>query len=88
MDERTPRLKYHTQMAWPPNVKLVMHDGEYVYELNREKGKCVPLEDDQEYAQLLLPFLKIFYDFIMHISITSYITGNIYSIPHVCDYMS
>jgi len=38
----------------------------------------MPLEEDWEYARSVLPFLKMFYDSTMHISVSSYVTSHMY----------
>ncbi|XP_012570906.1 zinc finger BED domain-containing protein RICESLEEPER 2-like [Cicer arietinum] len=53
-------------------------DAKYVKELSRDKGLEVPLSKDWDFANTVLPFLKIFYDSTMHISGSSYVTSNIY----------
>lgn len=55
---------------------LELQDKEYVHEL--EKGKGVPTCEDWNNARLILPFLKIFYEAMLRISGTSYVTSNVY----------
>ena len=49
----------------------------YVNELTK-KGKGVPTKDDWNHINLIIPFLKLFYDATVHISGSSYLTSNIY----------
>lgn len=57
--------------------ELSFRDKKYVNELTK-KGKGVPTEEDWKHINLIIPFLKLFYDATLHISGSSYLTSNIY----------
>ncbi|CAK8563656.1 unnamed protein product [Lathyrus sativus] len=57
--------------------ELCFRDKRYVNELTN-KGKGVPMKDDWKHINLIIPFLKLFYDATIHISGSSYLTSNIY----------
>ncbi|XP_073223512.1 zinc finger BED domain-containing protein RICESLEEPER 2-like [Cicer arietinum] len=57
---------------------LEIVDAKYVKELSKAKGPRVPLSKDMDFANTVLPFLRIFYDATMRISGSSYVTSNIY----------
>jgi hypothetical protein len=57
-------------------AKLEMHDRAYVREL--QNGKGLPLLEDWEYVDSILPFLALFHDATVRISGSSYATSNKY----------
>ncbi|KAI5422039.1 hypothetical protein KIW84_045478 [Lathyrus oleraceus] len=57
--------------------ELSFRDKKHVSELTK-KGKGVPTEEDLKHINLIIPFLKLFYDATVHISGSSYLTSNIY----------
>ncbi|XP_012574105.2 zinc finger BED domain-containing protein RICESLEEPER 2-like [Cicer arietinum] len=57
---------------------LEIADAKYVKELSKDKGPRVPLSKDWDFANTVLPFLRIFYDATVRISGSSYVTSNIY----------
>ncbi|XP_050899177.1 zinc finger BED domain-containing protein RICESLEEPER 2-like isoform X2 [Lathyrus oleraceus] len=57
--------------------ELSFRDKKYVSELTK-KGKGVLTEEDWKHNNLIIPFLKLFYDATLHISGSSYLTNNIY----------
>ncbi|CAI8610764.1 unnamed protein product [Vicia faba] len=57
--------------------ELGFQNKRYVNELTK-KGKGVPTKDDWKHINLIIPFLKLFYDATVHISGSSYLTSNIY----------
>ncbi|CAK8563416.1 unnamed protein product [Lathyrus sativus] len=57
--------------------ELGFPDKRYVNELTK-KGKGVPTKDDWKHINLIIAFLKLFYDATIHISGSSYLTSNIY----------
>jgi len=60
----------------PTFAMLEMQDQTYVKKL--QKGKSLPLPEDWEYVRAILPFLELFYNVIVRISGSCYVTSNMY----------
>ena len=61
--------------------ELEFHDTKYANELG--KGIGLPSYEDWEYVESILPFMSIFYEALMRISGTSYVTSNMYMLEVV-----
>nr|XP_025677812.1 zinc finger BED domain-containing protein RICESLEEPER 2-like [Arachis hypogaea] len=73
---------------------LALKDNAYIGEMNGGKGKGVPSDSDWEYAESIVPFLRVFSDATIRVSGTLYVTSDMYMkevfaigqfIRHSCD---
>ncbi|XP_020989632.1 zinc finger BED domain-containing protein RICESLEEPER 2-like [Arachis duranensis] len=73
---------------------LALKDNTYIGEMNGGKGRGVPSDSDWEYAESIVPFLRVFSDATIRVSGTLYVTSDTYMkevfaigrfIRHSCD---
>ncbi|XP_052116465.1 zinc finger BED domain-containing protein RICESLEEPER 2-like [Arachis duranensis] len=73
---------------------LALKDNTYIGEMNGGKGRGVPSDSDWEYAESIVPFLRVFNDASIRVSGTLYVTSDMYMkevfaigrfIRHSCD---
>ncbi|XP_072088098.1 zinc finger BED domain-containing protein RICESLEEPER 2-like [Arachis hypogaea] len=57
---------------------LALKDNTYIGEMNGGKGRGVPSDSDWEYAESIVPFLRVFSDATIRVSGTLYVTSDMY----------